>query len=121
MIGPKLLADVRQFEPHIHKNSLAMTRFDQLAEIRVVLLVRLEVMPARDVQCRDSGLAPARRKVVEIHAAAIRGIEKSPQALRANRRARAQIVQRLRQIRKALVALDTRRNGDPEDCAGATM
>ena len=79
----------------------AVAGLDQLAQVRVPLRLGLEIVPGRDVQGGDPGLAPARREVVQVDARAVGGIEERPQAIGAERRLQAQIGQRLQQVRES--------------------
>ena len=121
MIGPELLADVRQFEPGVHQDAFAMAGLDQLLQVRVAFRVGLEIVPGGHVQGGDPGLAPARREVVHVHARAVGGIEERPQAVAAEGRLQAEIGQRIQQIREALVAALAGRSGHPQDGARAAL
>ena len=86
MLVPELFAHVRQFEPGIDQDRLAVAGFDQPAQIFVGLGVLLVVMPAGHVQRADAGFAPALGEIIEIDARAIGAIEEGPQALAAEGR-----------------------------------
>ncbi len=54
MIFPELLAHMRQFQPGIDQDALAMAGLDQRSQISVALGVRLIEMPCGHVQRRDA-------------------------------------------------------------------
>ena len=110
---PKLLADMRQFEPHVNQDRFAMAGFDQPTQVFVGLGVRLVVVPAGDVNRPDAGITPAVGEVIEIDARAVRAIEESPQALGVEGRLHAQVVQSLQQVREPFVSFFAGRDGDP--------
>ena len=78
MIVPELLADVRQFQPCVNQDRLAMAGLDQSAQIFVALRIALPVMPRRDVQRADAGGPPARGEIIEIDPRPVRRIEERP-------------------------------------------
>src|SRR6185436_16934459 len=64
MIGPEFLADVGQFEPGVYQDALAMSGFDELLEVGVLLRAGFEKMPGGNVQRSDARLAPASGEVI---------------------------------------------------------
>ncbi len=78
MLVPKCLADVRQLEPRIDQNALAVTGGDEVFQIPVAFLVRLKEMPGGDMQRAHTGGAPPRGEIIQVDAGAIRGIEEGP-------------------------------------------
>ena len=77
-VRPELLAHVRQFQPGVDQNAFAMACLDQLRQVLVPLRIGLVEMPRCHMQRCDPALAPARRKVVQVHAQPIGGIEEGP-------------------------------------------
>ena len=49
MVGPELLADVRQFEPGVHQDSFPMACLNQLLQVRVTFGISLEIVPGRNM------------------------------------------------------------------------
>src|SRR5258706_10217974 len=98
-----------------------MAGLDQTAEIFVLLRIRFVVMPTRDMQRADAGLAPAICKIIQVDAGTIGTIEKCPEALATEGRIQAQVAQGLQQVGKPLVALLARRGGDPKGCSRASV
>ncbi len=92
MIVPEFFADVRQFQPDVNQDRLAVAGFDQAAQVFVGLGRRFVVVPAGDVQRADAGFAPALGEIIQIDARAIGAVEESPQALAAEGRLHAEIV-----------------------------
>src|SRR6266478_7416855 len=105
MLVPEHLADVRQLEPGVDQNALAVTGGDKVVEVPVAFFVRLKEMPGGDMQRAHPGGAPPCGEIVQVHSGAIRGIEEGPQTSRAERRIEAQIGERVQQVWKALIAL----------------
>ncbi len=62
MIVPEFLADVRQFQPHVHQDRLAMAGFDQPAQVFVACGIRFVVVPAGHVQRADARLCASARR-----------------------------------------------------------
>ena len=89
MIGPELLANVGQFQPHVNQNGFAVAGLDQVAEIHVLLRIRFVVMPARDMQRADARLAPAVGKIIQVDARTIGTVEECPEPLAAEGRIQA--------------------------------
>src|ERR1700693_3063371 len=96
-----------------------MARVDQTPQIFVTLRIALPERPGRDVQRTDAGGTPARSEVIHIDARAISGIEERPQARRTEGWFESQIEERLRQVRKALIAARAGRRGHPQHGAFA--
>ena len=121
MIVPELFADVRKFEPDVNQDRVAVAGFDETAQVFVGLGRRFVVVPAGDMQRADTGFAPALGEIIQIDARAIGAVEEGPQALAAERRLHAEIVERLEQVREAFIAFLAGRGGDPQHGAGAAM
>ena len=96
-----------------------MANVNEMAEPGVLPGVGLESVPGGNVQGGDAGLAPARGQVFEVGAEAIGGIEKRPQAARAEGGCESQVGERMQQIGEALVAMRAGGRSDPQDGAGA--
>ena len=114
MIVPEFLADVRQFDPGVNQNAVAMAGLDEVLQVFVALGVGIVEMPRSHVQGADARLAPARGEIVGIGARAIRIVEERPEAGAAKRGFEAEIGQRLHQVGKALVAVRAGTGRDPE-------
>ena len=112
---PELLADVRQLDPRVHQDAVPVASFDQLPQIFVARGVGVVEMPRRRMQRADAGRAPAFREIVGIGARAVRVVEKRPQPGSPERRPKAEIRQRLHEVRKAFVAVGARIGGNPEN------
>ena len=66
-----------------------MAGFDQLLQILILLRVGFEVVPCRNVQRGDPGLAPAFGEIIEVDARAVGRIEEGPKAVGSERRFQA--------------------------------
>lgn len=119
MILPELFADVREFDPGIDQDGVAVAGLDERSKVLIALGIRLPVMPRGDVQRGGPARAPAPGKEFGIGAEAVGGVEEEPQVAGLGERLRAQRPKRLNQIGIALVALFAQRSGGPEDKAFA--
>src|SRR6185369_9157233 len=81
VIGPELFTDVGEFEPGVDQDALPVGGGDEVSEVRILFGIGFKMMPGGDVQGCDSRLAPARREVVQIDAAAVGAVEKGPEAV----------------------------------------
>ena len=88
MVVPEFFAHVRQFDPGVDQNAVAMAGFDQELQVLVAFRVGIVEMPRGHMQGSDAGLAPAGGEVIGIGARSIRVIEEGPEVRTANRRAR---------------------------------
>ena len=113
MVVPELFAHVRIQSRH-RPGSPAVTRLDQTLEIFVFLHIRIEKVPHRHMQRRDTGAPPTGREIVEIDAAPVRRIEESPQLTRLETRLSAQIRQRLHDVGESLMPLLAGRHRQPQ-------
>ena len=114
MIVPELFADVRQFDPGVDQNAVAMAGLDEVLQIVVAFGVGVVEVPRSDVQRADARLAPALGEIVGIGARAIRIIEEGPEAGAAKSGFEAEIGERLHQVGKPLVAVRAGTGRDPE-------
>ena len=55
-----------------------MAGLDQPAQVSIALRIRFVIMPAGHVQRADARRAPARGEIIQVHARAIRAVEKRP-------------------------------------------
>ena len=118
MIVPEFLADVRQFDPGVDQNAVAMAGVDEVLQVFVAFGIGVVEMPGRDVQGADAGFAPALGEIIGIGARPVGIIEKGPQAGAAEGGPEAQVGQRLHQVGEAFVAVGAGIGGDPQDGAG---
>src|SRR5262249_53087912 len=78
VIVPELVTHMRQLQPRIYYDALAVAGLDQPFQICIPFAVRLEEVPRCHMQSRNSRPSPARRESLQIDARAIRMVEKCP-------------------------------------------
>ncbi len=121
MILPEPLADVRQLEPGVDQDGVAVAGPYQAAQVFVALGVGLEVVPGGDLKRGDAGAPPAPGKILDVRAAAVGRIEEGPQPARRQRRIETQVAQSVQQVGQPLVPVRTGRRCDPEDGPGTAL
>src|ERR1700722_1082761 len=117
MLIPEFLADMRQLEPRVYYDPIAMARFDQLAQIFIGLGIALPVMPCCNVERADAGGFPTDGEITEVDAGAVGRIEEGPQALGSKWSFQAQIGENLWDVGETFVAMRAGGCGDPQYCA----
>src|ERR1017187_8426963 len=105
MIVPELLANVGQLQPGVNLDAFPMAGLDQAREVTITLGVGFVEVPGSHMEGGDTGLAPSRRVVIQVHAQAVRRIEEGPQAGRTEGRFDAEIAKGLEKVRKAVIAV----------------
>ena len=119
MIVPEAFADVRQLDPGVDQDAVAVAGVDQVAQLGVALGVGLPVVPGGDVESGDAGVAPPGGEIIEIDAEAVGGIEEGPEVAGADGRREAHIDEGVREEGEAVVGARAGRGGEPEEAAGA--